>query len=91
MLTRIQKEEYVNALQLAWIFVTREFYTAMEYLMLVEPDDHSWNTRPAIWFLVSLAVSSVFFSYLASVPAAILFGILVSSETTRILQVTRWK
>lgn len=91
MITRIYKDEYRNIIELAWIFIKREFYTAMEFLMLVEPDDHSWNLRPTIWFIVSLLVTSYFFCNIASIPAAILFGILVSAETTRLMQVSLWK
>lgn len=91
MLVRIQHEPYVNFLELAWILIKREFFTAMEFLQFFDQEDRSWNGRAIWWYAIATAITSVFFSSLTPVIPAILFSMLCIGAVTRFLQVSRWK
>jgi len=91
MKLRIPNEPYVNIIELAWIFIKREFFTAMEFLMFYDQEERSWNGRAVWWYLVSVAISSVFFSGITSVIPAILFSAIAAGGATRILQVCKWR
>ena len=91
MIVRIPNEPYVNFLELAWIFIKREFFTAMEFLMFFDQEERSWNGRAIWWYLAAVAISSVFLSGITSVLPSILFSAITAGAFTRFLQVSKWK
>ena len=91
MIQRIQQEQYVNVIELAWIFVKREFFTTMEFLQFYDQEERSWNGRAIWWYIVSMAIVSVFLTGFTRVIPSILVSMLVTGTFTRFLQASRWK
>jgi uncharacterized membrane protein len=91
MITRIQDEHYVNLIELAWIFIKREFYTTMEFMCLYDQEERSWNCRPVIWYIAATIITALFFFGIFPEIQSILFSVILSGAFTRILQVSLWK
>jgi hypothetical protein len=91
MIERIRPEQYVNCIELSWIFAKREFFTAMEFLQFYDQEERSWELRPVAWYAASVAVSSAFLSTFAPLAKSVLLSAFVAGAFTRLLQVSRWK
>lgn len=91
MLQRIQNEQYVNILELTWIFIKREFYTTMEFMQFYDQEDRSWNARAVLWYVAALTITSVFLCGFTHFIPAILFSAIVTGTFTRFLQVSKWR
>ena len=91
MIVRIPNEPYVNAIELVWIFIKREFFTTMEFLDFYDLEERSWNSRAIWWYIIALAITSVFMCGFAHFIPAIMFSVIVTGSFTRFLQVSKWK
>jgi len=91
MIVRISNEPYVNCLELTWIFIKREFFTTMEFLLFYDQEERTWNGRAILWYIASVAIISLFLTTYAPIIPAILFSIIVTGAFTRLLQVSGWK
>ena len=91
MIVRIQNDPYVNVIELAWIFIKREFFTTMEFLQFYDQEDRSWNVRAVWWYIIALAIMSVFLCGFTHFIPAILFWAIVTGTFTRFLEVSKWR
>ena len=91
MIVRIPNEPYVNFIELTWIFIKREFFTTMEFLMFFDQEERSWNGRAIWWYLAAVVILSFFLSGITEIFPSILVAIITIGAFTRFLQVSKWK
>jgi hypothetical protein len=71
--TKIQ-DQYVNIIELVYLFILTEFHIAMSTVKLYDLQEHKWNIRRIFWYTV------------IGMPSILILGIFIAAAVKFVLQ-----